>query len=636
MMHAITTVLLQSGLALCALDAPADNPPIVADFSLQDPRGRKVTLRECTEKGPAVLVFLGADCPVTRRYSPILRDLHATYSAAGVAIVGINSNAQDSDADVVRFATDFDIPFPIVKDSGAVLADELRVERTPTAILIDKQRRIRYHGRIDDQHELDFDRPNATRLDLVVAIAELTAGRPVTLPSTSVSGCRIGRQTRRSGDAKFTWHNHIAAIIRDHCHQCHRAGRTANFPLVRFEDVEGWGPMIDEVIKLRRMPPWKTDPRCDSFANAKSLTNDEIEAVSRWVADGCPEGESGSGTSSLSYATGWQLSRKPDKIIPMNQSGYSVPAQGSIDYRYYVVDPGFDASVKIAGAEILPGNPNVVWQAAVFVLPPGLAGSPEALADRSESHSNLLCWFAPGAAPIEYPPDAAKEFPAGGKLLFQICYRSCGRVLEDHTSIGILFADPKKVRRIVRTIPIVDADFSIPPHDQRFTLTQQALMSDDYDLISLIPRMNLRGRSFRVTAKPKQGKPTMLLEVPRFSPYWQFEYRLADPSPIDQGTLVECIANYDNSEENHVNPDPTSDVVSGGRIANEQMAAYLEVIPRLTTAFLDVADGPVLRDPSRDISMALGGLAAATVICLVILWLKPVAARAPSGSTPNL
>lgn len=625
MTHAVT--ILFSVLLPIAQGAAQDLAPLVDDFTLQDPRGSRVSLRGLTDRGPVVLVFLGADCPISRRYVPTLRNLHEQYQPAGVQFIGVNSNSQDSDAEVVRFATDFQIPFPVVKDPGAAVAAALGVNRTPTAVLIDKERRRRYRGRIDNQYELDFDRPSATSFDLVVAIAELLANRPIGLPTTAVSGCSIGVQTTPVHSSTSTWYNRVGAIFREHCHKCHRTGRIAPFPLVRYADVEGWGPMIHEAVATRRMPPTSLASGHEEFDDCRVLTPDEIEAVAVWVENGCPEGAPNDEFVAPVYTNAWQLSRKPDKVVAISESGYAVPAAGPLEYRYFVVDPGLPNGAKVAGAEILPGAPAVVWQAAVYCLLPGLSDDLQDFADRWDLHSNLLCWFSPGARPIEYPPDAAKDVPPGAKLVFQICYRPCGRTMLDRTSVGLLFADPANVRRTVQTVPLVDADFSIPAEISKFTLTQRQTMSEDFDLISLIPRMNARGRSAQFDAKTNTQASTPLLAVQNYSVYWQTEYRLVDPVPVDQSTVVEYTAAYDNSPENPLNPDPLANVRSGRRITDELMIGYLQVIPRLRTTVAEDAAAAQLRDSTRDISMALGGLAAVTLVCLTLLWLKPVGAR---------
>ena len=54
--------------------------------------------------------------------------------------------------------------------------------------LLDAERVIRYHGRIDDQYGVGFRRDKPTRRDLEEALDELLAGRPIATPRTEVVG----------------------------------------------------------------------------------------------------------------------------------------------------------------------------------------------------------------------------------------------------------------------------------------------------------------------------------------------------------------------------------------------------------------------------------------------------------------
>ena len=74
----------------------------LANFTLHDAvSGRDVMLYGFAGKKAAVLVFLGADCPLAKVYAPRLAELNRDYRARGVAFVGINSNAHESE-DAIR------------------------------------------------------------------------------------------------------------------------------------------------------------------------------------------------------------------------------------------------------------------------------------------------------------------------------------------------------------------------------------------------------------------------------------------------------------------------------------------------------------------------------------------------------
>ena len=145
------------------------------------------------------MLFLGTECPVNNAYAATLAALHEKYGSQGVAFVAVNSNQQDDAAAVAKHAREFGIPFPVLKDAGAAVADRFRAERTPEAFVLDGSLTVRYRGRIDDQFGKGVKRPKPTRRDLVEALDAVLAGNEVAQPSTAVSGApSAGRPSPRA------------------------------------------------------------------------------------------------------------------------------------------------------------------------------------------------------------------------------------------------------------------------------------------------------------------------------------------------------------------------------------------------------------------------------------------------------
>src|SRR5437764_784737 len=97
----------------------------VGDFSLSDPRDQElIRFSELKEKEAVVVVFLGTQCPINNAFLPVLARLHTKYAPRSVQFLGINSNSQDSPAAVTEHAKKNDLPFPVLKDPGNVIADQ--------------------------------------------------------------------------------------------------------------------------------------------------------------------------------------------------------------------------------------------------------------------------------------------------------------------------------------------------------------------------------------------------------------------------------------------------------------------------------------------------------------------------------
>src|SRR5437870_4507724 len=170
-------------LPTCALAAAPEKPtPVgkkVGDFKLRDYRGADKTLSDFADRKLVVLAFVGTECPLARLYGPRLAALAKQYDSRGVAFVGIDSNQQDSITAIDRYARVNGITFPILKDVGNVVADQLGALRTPEVFVLDEQRVVRYWGRIDDQYGIGFSRPKAMQRELVQALNALLSGKEV-------------------------------------------------------------------------------------------------------------------------------------------------------------------------------------------------------------------------------------------------------------------------------------------------------------------------------------------------------------------------------------------------------------------------------------------------------------------------
>ena len=89
--------------------------------------------------------------------------------------------------------------------------------------------------------------------------------------------------------------------------------------------------------------------------------------------------------------------------------------------------------------------------------------------------------------------------------------------------------------------------------------------------------MHLRGKSFRYTATFPDGSQEVLLSVPAYDFAWQSVYRLAGPRFLPKGTRIDCLAHFDNSAKNPVNPDPSRKVTWGEQTFEEMMIGFIDV-----------------------------------------------------------
>ena len=81
---------------------------------------------------------------------------------------------------------------------------------------------------------------------------------------------------------EVTFIRDIAPIIQTRCTPCHKPGETAPFSLITYEDVVKRSSFIKKVVQEKYMPPWKADNHYVTYANDRSLSNEEITKIVKW------------------------------------------------------------------------------------------------------------------------------------------------------------------------------------------------------------------------------------------------------------------------------------------------------------------------------------------------------------------
>jgi hypothetical protein len=137
-----------------------------------------------------VLLFVSTDCPISNRYAPEVKRLHAKFASRGIAFWLVYANAAESDEAIQDHVKAFGFPGRVLRDPGHALVRLAGVSVTPEAAVFGSDRQIVYRGRIDDRY-VDFgvDRAAATRHDLDEALSAVLAGKPVPEPETKAIGC---------------------------------------------------------------------------------------------------------------------------------------------------------------------------------------------------------------------------------------------------------------------------------------------------------------------------------------------------------------------------------------------------------------------------------------------------------------
>jgi peroxiredoxin len=541
----------------------------VGNFTLKDTTGKAVSLASLHDKKAIVVVFIGTECPINNAYMPRLAELQKSYAPRGVQFLAVNANQQDTAERIAEHAREYAIPFPVLKDEGNHVADLFAAQRTPEAFVLDAEQRIRYRGRIDDQFGIGYKRAQPTERDLVRALDELLAGKPVSKPNVPAAGCIIARASTPKLEGSVTYTKQVARILQNKCQECHRPGEVGPMALLTYEDAVAWAETIREVIQENRMPPWYADPRFGHFENDRRLSSEERQTLLAWLDQGTPKGDDRDLPAPRTFYKGWMIG-KPDVVFEMPQE-YAVPAdmpQGGIPYQRFRVPTNFTEDHWISRAETTPGAPSVVHHIIVWVVAKGEEFVP--------GRTMLLCGTAPGDMPLMLPPGYGKKIPAGADLIFEMHYTPNGTAAKDRSRVGLIFAK-EEPKYLVHSQGVANDDFRIPAGDDNYEVEQWFKFRQDGYILNYMPHMHLRGKDFKYDVTYPDGRTETLLWIPRYNFNWQSVYRLAPPKLMPKGTRIHCLAHFDNSTKNANNPDASHAVTWGDQTWEEMMIGWMDL-----------------------------------------------------------
>jgi len=162
-------------------------------FRLPGVDGRMHGTDDYADTPVLVVIFSCNHCPYVQAWEDRMIAIQRDYLDRGVQFLVINSNdptqyPEDSFEEMQKRARLKGYPFPYLFDETQEVARAYGAERTPEVFVFDRDRRLRYHGAIDDNYE-DPSRVRAHYLR--DALDALLAGEPVPVEDTRPVGCTV-------------------------------------------------------------------------------------------------------------------------------------------------------------------------------------------------------------------------------------------------------------------------------------------------------------------------------------------------------------------------------------------------------------------------------------------------------------
>jgi len=154
--------------------------------------GKLYSLSTFDDKVVLVLIFMANRCPTARVYTDRLKAIQIDYAEKDVQLIGINSDNQyffsnESIAMMSKVFNERELNFPYLKDEDQSIAKSYGALVTLHAFVLDRDRKLRYRGRVDDSRD-----PTKVMIsDLRNALDDILEQREVRVPETRPFACSI-------------------------------------------------------------------------------------------------------------------------------------------------------------------------------------------------------------------------------------------------------------------------------------------------------------------------------------------------------------------------------------------------------------------------------------------------------------
>jgi hypothetical protein len=382
-----------------------------------------------------------------------------------------------------------------------------------------------------------------------------------------------------------TFTKDIAPIFQEKCEACHRPDSIAPMSLQTYEAARPWARAIKARVAERQMPPWHIDKNVgiQKFKNDRSLTDEQIATIVKWVDAGAPKGDPKDMPPAVQWpgGQGWNFASmfgqaEPDWIVSSEPFTMPAHSQDAWDKRQTAI--GLTEPRWVRAIEIRPKTVKGrrITHHAVAYLQQDEPGNNSGFG----LPTPLMEW-AVGKQGELMREDAGKLLLPGARINWDIHYSQAGEEITSAVELGLYFypkgREPKH-RTSLSLVPAALGTMDIRPN--AVTVTQgNTVLRQAARIESFQAHMHLRGKAMLMEAILPSGQTQVLSYVDNFNFNWHNTYFYADDvAPlVPKGTVLKVTSWHDNTSALKSNPDPNQWVGWGDRTVDEMAHAWVNI-----------------------------------------------------------
>lgn len=406
---------------------------------------------------------------------------------------------------------------------------------------------------------------------------------------------------------EITYYKDIAPIVAAKCASCHHPGGGGPFSLLNYEDVSKRVSFIKDVIQSRYMPPWQPDNSYVHFANDRSLPENEISLIAKWIDSGSPKGKEIKPVNPPPPVfEDTKYGRRPDMVLKIADS-FLVKGDNEEQFIVFKIPFELKDTANIEAIEFYSNNKKLIHHAnyAVHAVTDKAldiySSAPYVdLNDNDKTGFNQYVpyrktityyggWI-PGTTYEYYPGDFGWVMPRRGVILLTIHFAPTP--VDEKSLSGVnLFFKKSPVKRPVKVISFgsggigekeITPSFFIKANQVKTFTLDLANPGEDFSAMYVWPHMHYIGKEFKAYALTPQGDTVKLVHIPQWDFRWQDIYRFKKLVKIPKGSVIHIEGTYDNTADNPANPkSPPESVWSLGtmRSTDEMMTLIMVFLP---------------------------------------------------------
>lgn len=278
-------IFLAAVMAVTAFQVHAA-PERVGDFTLIDHNGDAHQLSKYAFNEAVVFISQATACANNRENVAPYKVLRTNWEHRGVSFFMINSSAEDTRDTIRQEDSVWNYDIPILIDRTQLVADYLDLDAAGEIAIVDPDNmQLLYRGPMigagADEDPL--------RDALTAAVEGTELEETVRMDSEPAENCALEFPAKEQySDNPPDYETEVAPILVERCVGCHVEGGIGPFAMNSHQMVQGWSPMMREVIMTRRMPPAQVDPDVKHWYNARNMPIEETQKLIHWINAGAP------------------------------------------------------------------------------------------------------------------------------------------------------------------------------------------------------------------------------------------------------------------------------------------------------------------------------------------------------------